>query len=115
LTWLQVGSSVLFVILFPLKTLKELSLLIRLVYKHPFGGAKLCRMVGFRDACGPIPAFFVAFISAAPNYYEVPSPDVFKKSGATKNRWMRKNGLPFQGVGRPTFNRPQVDTGLANF
>ena len=38
-----------------------------------------------------------------------------KKSGATINRWMRKNGLPFQGGGRPTFNRTEVDAWLANY
>ena len=37
-----------------------------------------------------------------------------KKSGATINRWMRKNGLPYHGVGRPTFNRAEVDAWLAN-
>ncbi|HRJ88579.1 MAG TPA: helix-turn-helix domain-containing protein [Pyrinomonadaceae bacterium] len=38
-----------------------------------------------------------------------------KKSSATINRWMRKNGLPFHGVGRPTFNRTEVDAWLANY
>lgn len=35
-----------------------------------------------------------------------------KKSHATINRWMRNNGLPFHGVGRPTFNRAEVDAWL---
>lgn len=37
-----------------------------------------------------------------------------KKSHATINRWMRYNGLPHHGVGRPTFNRSEVDAWLAN-
>lgn len=36
-----------------------------------------------------------------------------KKSRATINRWMRQNGLPYHGVGRPTFNRAEVDAWLA--
>jgi excisionase family DNA binding protein len=36
-----------------------------------------------------------------------------KKSPATINRWMRKNGLPYHGVGWPTFNREEVDAWLA--
>ncbi len=36
-----------------------------------------------------------------------------KKSHATINRWMRYNGLPYHGVGRPTFNRVEVDAWLA--
>ncbi len=36
-----------------------------------------------------------------------------KKSRATINRWMRYNGLPHHGVGRPTFNRAEVDAWLA--
>ena len=36
-----------------------------------------------------------------------------KKSHATINRWMRKNGLPYHGVGRPTFNREEIDAWLA--
>jgi excisionase family DNA binding protein len=36
-----------------------------------------------------------------------------KKSGATINRWMRHHGLPYHGVGRPTFNRAEVDKWLA--
>lgn len=36
-----------------------------------------------------------------------------KKSRATINRWMRFNGLPYHGVGRPTFNREEVDAWLA--
>lgn len=36
-----------------------------------------------------------------------------KKSHATINRWMRYNGLPFHGVGRPTFNRAEVDAWFA--
>jgi excisionase family DNA binding protein len=35
-----------------------------------------------------------------------------KKSRATINRWMRHNGLPYHGVGRPTFNREEVDAWL---
>ncbi len=37
-----------------------------------------------------------------------------KKSHATINRWMRNNGLPFHGVGRPTFNRAEVDAWLVS-
>jgi len=36
-----------------------------------------------------------------------------KKSRATINRWMRFNGLPHHGIGRPTFNREEVDAWLA--
>ncbi len=36
-----------------------------------------------------------------------------KKSNATINRWMRYHGLPYHGVGRPTFNRVEVDEWLA--
>lgn len=36
-----------------------------------------------------------------------------KKSLPTINRWMRHNGLPFHGVGRPTFNRAEVDAWFA--
>lgn len=37
-----------------------------------------------------------------------------KKSRATINRWMRNNGLPYHGAGRPTFNRAEVDAWLAS-
>ena len=36
-----------------------------------------------------------------------------KKSPATINRWMRYHGLPYHGIGRPTFNREEVDAWLA--
>ncbi|MFZ1701040.1 MAG: helix-turn-helix domain-containing protein [Pyrinomonadaceae bacterium] len=36
-----------------------------------------------------------------------------KKSHATINRWMRHHGLPYHGVGRPAFNRAEVDAWLA--
>ena len=36
-----------------------------------------------------------------------------KKSPATINRWMRKKGLPYHGVGQPTFKRDEIDTWLA--
>ncbi|HMO82193.1 MAG TPA: helix-turn-helix domain-containing protein [Pyrinomonadaceae bacterium] len=36
-----------------------------------------------------------------------------KKSHATINRWMRNHGLPYHGIGRPTFNRAEVDAWLA--
>lgn len=35
-----------------------------------------------------------------------------KRSNATINRWMRYHGLPYHGVGRPTFNRAEVDAWL---
>ncbi len=37
-----------------------------------------------------------------------------KKSSATINRWMRLNGLPYHGVGRPTFSRTEVDAWLTS-
>lgn len=36
-----------------------------------------------------------------------------KKSSATINRWMRIHGLPYHGVGRPTFNRAEVDAWMS--
>ena len=36
-----------------------------------------------------------------------------KKSHATINRWMRYHGLPYHGIGRPTFNRAEVDEWFA--
>lgn len=35
-----------------------------------------------------------------------------KKSLPTINRWMRYHGLPYHGVGRPTFSRADVDEWL---
>lgn len=36
-----------------------------------------------------------------------------KRSNATINRWMRYHGLPYHGVGRPTFSRAEVDEWFA--